>query len=300
MSRIVVTGVNGFVGKHLTRELADHDIEVVGIGQEDTAHEEISGELESYYMADLTKEWPVRGRIDAVIHLAGLAAVGPSFERPQDYINLNSSMITNMAEYYLRTGIQTPRIVVVSSGAVYSPDQPMALAEDAHLGITSPYVVSKVLVESQCEYYRERGIDCVVARPFNHIGPGQGPGFLVPDVLGQLQTADEITVGNIETKRDYTDVRDIARAYRLLATTPDLAHDTYNACTGRSVSGREIIESIANVLGKANLVITVDESKVRPTDPADIYGDASRLHKDTGWEPEISLEQTLKDCVESI
>lgn len=298
--RVVVTGVNGFVGKHLTRELVEHDIEVIGIGQEDAAHEEISEKLENYYSADLTREWPVKSRIDAVIHLAGLAAVGPSFDRPQDYINLNSAMVTNMVEFYVRTKVAAPRFVVVSSGALYSPKQAMPLDEDAALAMGSPYAVSKLLVENQCEYYRSRDIECVVARPFNHIGPGQGPGFLVPDVLAQLQEGDEITVGNIDTRRDYTDVRDIARAYRLLATQPELAHTTYNACSGVSVSGREIIELLTKNIGKSDVSITVDKSKVRPTDPADIRGDASRLQKDTGWTPEISLEQTLKDCVKSL
>lgn len=295
--RIVVTGVNGFVGKHLTRELVANDIEVVGIGQEDVAHDEIADKLERYYCADLTKEWPVSSRIDAVIHLAGLAAVGPSFERPQDYINLNSAMVTNMAEFYLRTEVIAPRLVVVSSGALYSSDQPMPLTEESELAMSSPYAVSKLLVEKQCEYYSRRGIECIVARPFNHIGPGQGPGFLVPDVLAQLQTSDEITVGNIDTKRDYTDVRDIARAYRLLATQPELKHAVYNACSGKSISGREIIGLLAKVLGKDDVQIKVDPSKVRPTDPADISGDASRLLNDTSWKPEISLEQTLEDSV---
>ncbi|MBP9738589.1 NAD-dependent epimerase/dehydratase family protein [Candidatus Saccharibacteria bacterium] len=297
--RIVVTGINGFVGKHLTRELLANDVEVIGIGQEKSAHDEIADDLDSYYSADLTKEWPVHGRIDGVIHLAGLAAVGRSFDYPQDYINLNSAMVTQMAEYYLRTENHSPRFVVVSSGAIYSPDQPMPLTEDSKLGITSPYAVSKILVENQCEYYREVGLDCVVVRPFNHTGPGQLGGFLIPDVIAQLQTGDEVHVGNIETKRDYTDVRDIARAYRMLALAPRLAHSTYNACSGVSTQGSEIVEKLKVLTGKPDAQVVVDESKVRPTDPADIYGSSARLREDTGWKPEISLDQTLSDCINS-
>jgi GDP-4-dehydro-6-deoxy-D-mannose reductase len=298
---VAVTGINGFVGKHLTRELASHDITVIGVGQEDQVHDEISDLVKKYYQADLTKEWPVEDKIDAVIHLAGLAAVGPSFDRPQDYINLNSAMISKMGEYYREVGVPGPRVVIVSSGAVYSPDQAMPQTEDSVFGVSSPYVVSKLLVELQCEYYCNLGLDFVVARPFNHIGPGQLGGFLVPDVIGQLlEDKDEILVGNINTKRDYTDVRDVVAAYRQLATAVDLNHRTYNVCSGRSVAGKDIIDAIKKILGKESVEVTVDKSLVRPTDPADVVGDSSRLQADTGWSPKIPLEQTLKDCVGGI
>jgi len=297
---VAVTGINGFVGKHLTRELADNHIRVIGIGQEPELNDEIAELVDQYYCADLTNEWPVKSKLDAIIHLAGLAAVGPSFDRPQDYINLNSAMVTNMAEYYLRSGVVKPRFVVVSSGAIYSADQPMALAEDSKLGLDSPYAVSKVLVENMCGYYRKRGLDTVVARPFNHIGPGQLGGFLVPDVISKLGGSDtSIDVGNISTRRDYTDVRDVVRAYRLLATTEHLGHTTYNVCTGKSVLGEDIVKALKVLMNKDGVAIEVDESLVRPNDPLDIYGSSERLREDTGWGPKISLNQTLKDCVDA-
>ena len=293
--RIIVTGINGFVGKHLARELASNGLEVVGVSREETVHDELNNIVHEYYSVDMTREWPaIMG--DAVIHLAGLAAVGPSFDAPQDYLNLNSAMLTNMAEYYLAQDKKL-RIISVSSGAIYDPNQPLPITEESAIGYTSPYAVSKVLNELQCKYYRNRGLECVVVRPFNHIGPGQLPGFLVPDVIDQLANSDEISVGNISTKRDYTDVRDIARAYRLLATTPELHYDTYNACSGASTSGEAIIKLVKNAFGKPDAIVTVDQSKIRPTDIADIYGSADRLKEDTGWQPEISLEQTITDAV---
>jgi GDP-4-dehydro-6-deoxy-D-mannose reductase len=296
--RIIVTGINGFVGKHLTRELADNGVEVVGVGREDEIHRDIAHIVKEYYQIDMTKEWPaVMG--DAIIHLAGLAAVGPSFDSPQEYLNLNSAMLTHIAEYYLRQE-QKPRVISVSSGAIYDPHQPMPITEESAVGYTSPYAVSKVLNELQCKYYRSRGLECIVVRPFNHIGPGQLPGFLIPDVIEQLRHGDEITVGNITTKRDYTDVRDIARAYRLLATTPALHYDTYNACSGKSIQGEEIVEYIKAAFNKPTATITVDQSKIRPTDPTDIYGSAKRLREDTGWQPTITLEQTIHDSVHSV
>lgn len=296
MTQIVITGVNGFVGKHLARELVSHNITVIGIGREPELDGELIEAVSDYISVDLVSSWPETGPVDAVIHLAGLAAVGPSFERPQDYININSALITNMAEYFLKHD-HKPRLLIVSSGAIYDPNQPLPLSEESRIGMNSPYAVSKVLVENQCEYYRNQGLDCIVVRPFNHIGPGQMPGFLIPDVLGQLKSGESVTVGNISTKRDYTDVRDIARAYRLLATASQLNHHLYNACSGASTSGIEIVDQLKAALNKRSVEAVVDQSKVRPTDPVDIYGDCSRLTADTGWKPEFTLKQTIADII---
>lgn len=293
---ILVTGVNGFVGKHLVRELTLHGYTVVGVGREPQADSQISDLLQDYKVADLTQNWPDTAEPIAVIHLAGLAAVGDSFDHPQDYLSINSSMVTNMAEYYLRRS-RKPRLLVISSGAIYGAGQSMPLNEASMVDFNSPYAVSKVLVENQCTYYRKRGLDCVVARPFNHIGPGQLGGFLAPDVIAQLKEGDHAMVGNLATKRDYTDVRDVTKAYRLLATTPQLKHPIYNVCSGISRSGEEIVGAIKTALAKPDAVITVDQSKVRPTDVAEIYGDAAILKADTGWAPTIPFEVTIEDCI---
>jgi GDP-4-dehydro-6-deoxy-D-mannose reductase len=296
--KIVITGVNGFVGRHLTRELHQHNIEVIGVDRASAVDDSISDLLAEYISVDLVDGWPEINDVSAVIHLAGLAAVGPSFEKPQEYINVNSAILTNLAEYYL-CKVTQPRLIVISSGAIYSPDQPMPLTEDSKVGYTSPYAVSKVLVENQCRYYRTRNLDCVVARPFNHIGPGQRGGFLLPDLYEQLTNKNELSVGNLKTKRDYTDVRDVVKAYRLLATTETLSHDIYNICSGGSTSGEEILSALIDTTGKKTPEITVDEAKVRPNDPENIFGDNSRLQEDTGWRPELPLRQTIKDFVKS-
>lgn len=302
MTRILITGINGFVGKHLTRELTENDISVIGIGREETVDPEIGELLDSYIYQDIAQAWPeIESPVDAVINLAGLAAVGPSFDHPQDYININSAIVTNMCEYYLKQD-KKPRIISVISGAIYSPDQPMPLTEESAISLNSPYAVSKVLNEKQLAYYRGRGLSCIAARPFNHIGPGQLSGFLVPDLIEKLKTAEDsgsIEVGNLKTKRDYTDVRDVARAYRLLATTDSLNHDTYNVCSGESHSGEEILEKIKKQMGKENVATKVDQSKIRPNDPMDIYGSAEKLSQDTGWQPSVSLDQTITDTLTS-
>lgn len=302
---IAITGVNGFVGKHLTNILIESGHAVIGIGQEDEPHEAITDKLAEYSHCDLTQAWPdLQTPIDAIIHLAGLAAVGPSFDRPQVYLNLNSAMVTNMCEYYLAQE-KKPRIVLVSSGAIYDPEQPMPITESGRITFSSPYAVSKVLTENQAAYYNGRGFECVVMRPFNHIGPGQLPGFLVPDLAEKIRTRSNetrpIKVGNLTTKRDYTDVRDVAKAYVAVATSPNRPRQlTYNVCSGKSVSGEEVLATLSAAFGISNPETEVDQSLIRPTDILDIRGDNSRLSQEFGWKPTYGFQQTVNDFVTAL
>ena len=303
-TRIAVTGVNGFVGRHLAAELAGNGIEVVGIGIEEKPDPALDGLLRGYVVADLVEEWPDTGPVGAVIHLAGLAAVGRSFDEPQRYITVNSAIVTNLCEGVLASG-SSPRVVLVSSGAIYDGKQMLPLTEESAIAFNSPYTVSKVLNENQAAYYRGRGLDCVIARPFNHIGPGQGPGFLLPDLAAALTLVDEpgdkasqnhaIKVGDLTTRRDYTDVRDVARAYRMLATQPHLSHGIYNICSGRSLAGNDILTELLKASGLSCVDTEIDESRRRPNDPAEIVGDNSRLRDDLGWAPQFSIEDTIAD-----
>lgn len=298
--RSLITGVNGFVGMHLARTLHESGFLVVGIGREAQPADRVAPYLDSYLSADLAKAMPKTvPAVDHVIHLAGMAAVGPSFNHPQQYIQTNSSIFTNLCEYFLGFDSK-PRIIAVSSGAIYDSSRKMPIDEDSALNYNSPYVVSKVLNENQCAYYRQRGLDCIVARPFNHIGAGQATGFILPDLydrLSNLSEKESLIVGNLNTRRDYTDVRDIAQAYMLLATAKELRHDTYNVCSGSSMSGREILDILLRVTGKTAISIEVDDSLIRPTDIMDIRGDSSRLRRELAWSPRHNIEQTIEDFV---
>jgi GDP-4-dehydro-6-deoxy-D-mannose reductase len=301
--RLIVTGVDGFVGRHLARTAARAGVEVFGISRSRTADPVLSEHLAGYVSADLRELWPTGLPADAaVVHLAGLAAVGPSFDRPQDYITANSAMVTNMCEALVAAG-HGGRVVGVSTGAVYAQagDDP-ARSEGAAVAFSSPYVVSKVLVENQLSYYRGRGLQTVTARPFNHVGPGQGPGFIVPDLLAQLRTlppGEPLRVGNLLTRRDYTDVRDVARAYLELAFAETLAHDLYNVASGAARSGEEVLGELCKAAGLPLPRIEVDPARVRATDPLVIIGNASRLRSETEWAPQIPFDRTIADAVES-
>jgi GDP-4-dehydro-6-deoxy-D-mannose reductase len=302
---IAITGVNGFVGKHLTNVLIENGHSVIGIGQEEQPHESIKSKLIEYSYCDLTEAWPnLQTQVDAIIHLAGLAAVGPSFDRPQVYLNLNSAMVTNMCEYYLAHQ-QKPRIVLVSSGSVYDPHQTMPISESGKIAFSSPYAVSKILTENQAVYYNERGLECVVMRPFNHIGPGQLPGFLVPDLAEKIRTRssqnEPLRVGNLATKRDYTDVRDVAKAYVAVATSDHTPHKlVYNVCSGKSISGEEVLAALVRAFDITEPSVKIDPSFIRPTDIMDIQGDNSTLSQEFNWKPTYKFQQTIDDFVNSL
>lgn len=305
--RILVTGINGFVGKHLVRELHAQGAAVIGTATEE-ASPEIADLLTEFTAMDLTSQESVSQldftKVDAVIHLAALAHQGLSFEHPRMFIDTNSAMTIHLFEAILAQKPQkNPRFIMVSSGAIYESDQQMPLTEDSRVTHGSPYAISKLLGEMLADYYQKRGIDTIVVRPFNHTGPGQGPGFLLPDMVKQLATLGPdgvLKVGNVKTRRDYTDVRDVVKAYVALATAPEVKNRLYNVCSGTSRSGEEIIDAIAKALhGDAATPKTeVDESRIRPNDPPEIFGSTARLNADTGWQTTIPFEQTVRDYVE--
>ena len=303
MSKVIVTGASGFVGYHLAHELSTSGARVIGIAQDQNS----TLENVSYQQIDLSDRNEVRSKldysgIDGVIHLAGMAAVGGSFDEPLKYINVNSAIQINLMEAALEQNSHA-KFVVVSSGSVYGPNNPLPLTEKSATLPTSPYSVSKLAQENLAQYYAYRGLHCIIARPFNHIGPGQKAGFIVPDLACQVEEAkksgqSEIRVGNLSTERDYTDVRDIVRAYRLLLDTGQ-SGEIYNICSGVAHSGTEILNTLADIAG-VKIYPVKDDSKNRPIDNPLVYGDFTKLSEVTGWKPEIKLEQTLTDFMRAL
>lgn len=299
---LVVTGANGFVGSHVVALAAQRGLSVWAIGREEEPSRTVRDHADRYFSADLAEEWPIRESADAVVHLAGLAAVGPSFTHPQRYIEINSRIMTHLGESILASEAANPRLVVVSSGAVYAPPLSGTVHEDSPTFASSPYVVAKLLVEQQCRYYTGRGLDIITARPFNHIGPGQSRGFIVPDLTAAVRAAtedDPVRVGNLAAQRDYTDVRDVASAYLTLATAPSHAHDLYNISTGASHSGEDLLRVISDTLHRHDVRIEIDPARIRPNDPPRIAGDSSRLQTEFGWTPTIPWEDSIREYIAS-
>lgn len=307
--KILIAGVNGFVGHHLARELTSVGHTVVGVGL-DASLSPVLGTIvtEFYASCDLADESQVAklplGDVDAVINLAGLANVGDSFKpgAAERYEHINVSVHTTIVKRLAFLDKLDTRVIAVSTGAVYDNHQPMPITEVGTL-ITkgSPYALSKISMEHALVSFKKQGQDIVIVRPFNHIGPGQLPGFLVPDLISKLRSASEnntIRVGRLDTRRDYTDVRDVVRAYRLLLEAESLSSYIYNVCSGISHTGQEVLDTLVQALGMGDIQTTVDPGLVRPNDPTDVRGDNALLVKDTGWKQHFSFEQTLQDCAQ--
>lgn len=298
--RILVTGVNGFVGQHLVRELVESGHEVIGTGQDKSLTVALRDLVTTYLACDLTDREQIArlplDTVDAVINLAGIAQVGSSFGKEKLYEEINVKVHTTLAERVHQLGASL-RILAISTGAVYDSSQPMPIREDGKLiDSGSPYAYSKVLMEQAMHHFMTEGMDIVIARPFNHTGPGQPNGFLLPDLAKQVLRGRSLQLAPNNTERDFTDVRDVVRAYRLLAThSGPLTHDIYNVCSGRPVSRDRLVQLLLNSTGQQDLPIEIDRSLLRPHDPAVIYGDNHRLMQETGWEPKITLEQTIDD-----
>lgn len=306
MINILVTGINGFVGIHLARELHSRGCKVTGVGRNNTANPSLASLLDNYFVCDLTNSNEVAGiplkDITAIVNLAGLSNLGASFGQKELYRKVNVGVLNVIGERIMELGLKT-RVIAVSTGAVYSSNQPMPLTEKAKLiEKGSPYALSKLAMEAESARLRKLGLGCYVARPFNHIGPGQKVGFLVPDLYQKIIDAiarnGTVLVGDLTTKRDYTDVRDVAKAYADLALSEHLDKHIYNICSGRSIPGSKIFDILAaNIPGAKGIETKRNEAFIRPSDPKDLYGDNSSLVDQTGWKPEITLEQTIKDFV---
>ena len=301
--RVLITGAAGFAGRWLVRACADAGDQVVALSREGTA---LSGSA-TEVAVDLRGAEAVRAAVadarpEIVYHLAALSSVGKSWDHPAQTVDENVNGAVNLLEA-LRWEAPRARVVWVSSCEVYGIPSSLPIPESAPFAPASPYAVSKASAEQlaavYCEYH---GLDIVRARPFSHSGPGQRPIFLLSSIARQavqsrLAGADRVavTTGNPDTRRDFTDVRDVVRAYRRLAAgTPERV---YNVSSGVSVSAAEQVQLLAELVAPMTVDHEVDATLVRAHEVMDLRGDHSRLTADTGWEPEIPLRQTMADTL---
>jgi GDP-4-dehydro-6-deoxy-D-mannose reductase len=295
--RVLVTGTTGFVGRWLTEELRSHGHAVFGTPP--------SREL------DITDHAAVMELVraaapDAIAHLAAVSFAGDARMDPARAFAVNVGGTAAVMEAAGRQP-RPPVVLVTGSSEAYGPPRPedLPLGEGAPLLAESPYGLSKLAEEAVAlELANARGIPLVIARPFNHTGPGQRADFVVPALVGRIGEvlagrAATVRIGNAEVRRDFLDVRDVTCAYRLLlegaAARAVAARATVvNVASGRSVSVRWIAQTLMGYAGcEADLV--VDPDLVRPGDPAEIVGDSSRLSALTGWMATIPFEQTLRE-----
>jgi GDP-4-dehydro-6-deoxy-D-mannose reductase len=251
--------------------------------------------------ADATRAAVASARPDVVYHLAALAHVGRSWDDPAATLAQNQAMSLAVLEA-ARTEAPNATVVFVSSGEVYGPPDSLPVDESALLRPQNPYAVSKAAGDLLAGFYADaHGVRVVRARSFNHAGPGQPPIYALASFARQvaagLEAGDDpirVVTGSPDTRRDYTDVRDVVRAYRRLGAA-DWA-GAVNVCSGRTASARELVAGLGRAAG-AEIEHVVDQRLVRAHEVMEIRGSAARLRELTGWEPEISLETTLADTV---
>jgi len=287
--RAFLTGASGFVGHWLR----DH-LEQCG----DSVDELAVG-------IDLRDEGSVRDAVrgaepDVVYHLAALTHVGQSWEEPEDTIQVNVVGTLHVLEA-ARSVPRPPKVLLVSSAEVYGSGEGEALLETAALAPVTPYAASKVAAEYLgLQAFLGRGLHVVRARPFNHIGPGQAEAFAVSGLARRVveaeRTGGSVRVGNLSARRDFTDVRDVVRAYRMLATGGE-AGEVYNVCSGVAVQIGEVLDRLV-ALASATVVPVEDPALFRPVDVPVLRGDASRLQAATGWRPTIPLDTTLTEVLD--
>ena len=286
--RVFVTGGSGFVGTHLLAHLAASGDEVEAPLTDVTNVDAITAALGTM----------PGGPPEAIYHLAGQADVGRSWTDVSLTWAVNAMGTVNLLEA-ARAVAPAARIVVVSSAEVYGrvPPEGLPIREDRPTASSSPYGASKIAAENAARFASENfGQRIIVARPFNHLGVGQSPGFILPAVARQIVEAERshssvIMLGNLDARRDMTSVEDVVRAYRLLATR-GVDGETYNVCSDTTVTMQELVERMLALAFKP-LTVVLDESRLRPSDIAVQCGDSSKLRRDTGWRPEAELDDVL-------
>lgn len=289
--RAFLTGASGFVGHWLTHHLEQAG-DVVSVLAEEIDVNDVDG---------------VRGALsaaepDVVYHLAALTHVGRSWDTPAETMQVNVLGTLNVLEAARQLN-RPPRVLLVSSAEVYGAGDGEAIDESAPLRPVTPYAASKVAAEYLgVQAHLGRGLAVVRTRPFNHVGPGQAEFFVVSALAKRVVEAEragggEITVGNLAAARDFTDVRDVVRAYRMLATHGEPG-EVYNVCSGTAVTIESVLEELV-AMANAPIRAVPDPELMRPVDVPLLVGNADKLAALTGWKPEIPLRRTLADVLEA-
>ena len=298
--KALITGSLGFVGGYLRRELESHGYEVVGLDVRPGDATLQVDLMDAEQIAGVV----ARERPDVIFHLAALADVGRSWKRPRLTMQLNVEASVNLLEAVRAVDPKGIRMVIVGSSDQYGN---LGLAgasvdETVEMKPQSPYAISKRAQEEMAKLYvRAYGMNICMTRSFNHGGAGQRPGFMIPDFASGIVKiergeAEELCVGNLTSRRDFTHVRDVVRAYRLIGEK-GVPGEVYNVGSGRTYSAQEVLDRLRG-MAKCEIPVRQDPSRMRPSDTPVICCDHSKLTRDTGWEPELAMDLILTDTLE--
>lgn len=307
--RALITGAEGFVGGHLCDYLLRHtEWELTGTTLGEFDRDEPTDSRLRLHPVDLRSPDDVgtlvgKAQPDYVFHLAAQSFVPSSLSAPWDTLENNIKSQLNLLEAVRKGGYES-RLLVVGSNEEYGAPKPDELpqTEGSPLRPNNPYAVSKIAQDFLGLQYRlAYGLRVVRVRPFNHTGPGQSPRFVVPAFASQIAHIEAglqepvMRVGNLSTSRDFTDVRDIVRAYHL-AVTEGEPGEVYNLASGRARSIDGLLETLLDY-SDVEIQVERDPERYRPVDVPVVYGSAQKFHSLTGWKPRISFEQTLLDTL---
>lgn len=312
MRRVLVTGVTGFAGSHLVDYmLTRNDCEIFGIQRWRSPLENVEHFKEKITLvecdlrdASSTRDTLERMRPDWIFHLAAQSFVPTSWSAPTESLTTNVLGQLNIFEAVRRIGLQCRIQIACSSeeyGMVYADELP--IRETNPLRPLSPYAVSKVAQDLLAyQYWMSWKVDSVRTRGFNHEGPRRGPVFVASDFAKQIADIEKglkppvLHVGNLEARRDFTDVRDMVRGY-WLALEKCEPGEVYNLCSGKAYSIQQVLDLLLGMT-KVKIEVRQDRLRLRPSDVPVLLGDRSKFTQATGWEPVIPFEQTLQDMLD--
>ena len=307
---VLITGVSGFVGPHLADALRKRGgVRIYGTI---LSRDEVKSgappkvELTECHLEDPAGVEAVVRHVEpsVVYHLAAQSSVPKSLADPRATFQATVMGTLNLLEALRRTK-NLRSLILVSSAEVYGtvPESALPVTEDAALNPVNPYACSKACVDLLgVQYFQTFELPVVRVRPFNHIGPGQSKGFATSSFACQIAEIEagirppQIMFGNLDARRDFTDVRDVVEAY-ILATEKCIPGEAYNICSGRAVSIREMLDALL-ALTSARVEIIPDPERMRPSDTPVTLGDCSKLQAATGWSPSFTMDRTLKDLLD--
>ena len=300
MSRVLIFGAGGFVGSYLCKEFLNNGYKVSGTDKGEGSA--LPSEVD-FYKTDLMQANEVEkliGQIqpDIIVNLAAISSVGASWNMPQTTMAINVIGALNIMEA-ARKSEQKPRILFVGSSEEYVISE-NPLDENTQLNANNPYGISKVTQEQFAKLYREQyGLKIYCVRPFNHTGIGQRDSFVLPSFCKQVAEIDKsgkdgkIQVGNLKVKRDFSHVKDVVRAYRMIVES-DNCNQIYNVGSGNAYSLEDMLTYIIG-LSNQHIEIEVDQNRIRPTDQPVICCDRSLIGKELGWKPQYDVYDALKE-----
>ena len=297
--KALITGSEGFVGRYLRQELEANGYEVTGLDLVPGEHTLVADLLDPEQTGRIIRE----EKPDCVFHLAGQANVGKSWQIPQKTVEINVNAAINLMEA-VRRYAPGASILLVGSSDQYGnlKEAGASVSEDTPMKPMNPYAISKATQEQMGKAYAKAyGLKICMTRSFNHGGAGQKPGFMIPDFASGIVKVERgeqeaLPVGNLTSRRDFTHVKDVVRAYRMIAEK-GIPGEVYNVGSGTTWSAQEILDKLI-ALSDKKIPVKQDPSRMRPSDTPVICCDHSKLTRDTGWEPEQTIDTIAAEVLE--